>query len=195
MKASKYKNRPRNCPSCGAPVSTEYCPYCGVATGLDSSMANMEYPVIDCKEVLAISYDIRFMLMMGIPFTFIGAAMVFLDLMYWKTMLTAIIGVPFMLFGVGLWISPLFVLSRVIFMKIFGRKIQAKVYGYLEDDMTINNRPAQIVKLLVQTKDGPKFLLYQLSLTSKPYGKGSTVNLKVIGNRYMLCDTPGIEFL
>ena len=40
-----------NCKNCGAPVTSEICPYCGSMTGLNTAKADMEYPVLECKEV------------------------------------------------------------------------------------------------------------------------------------------------
>ena len=46
MTEMRMKNQKRNCPSCGAPIVSEICTYCGTATGLNTAEADMEhYPV------------------------------------------------------------------------------------------------------------------------------------------------------
>ena len=46
----QISDQAKACPNCGAPITTEICPYCHNKTGLDTKNADMEYPVIDCKE-------------------------------------------------------------------------------------------------------------------------------------------------
>ena len=50
----------------------------------------------------------------------------------------------------------------------------------------INNRPAQTVKLLVQTPRGPRTILYQLGNTLKPYGINDTIDLVVYQNYFLI---------
>ena len=44
------KEEKKYCPSCGAPIVSEVCAYCGTPTGLSTAEADMEYPVLECKE-------------------------------------------------------------------------------------------------------------------------------------------------
>lgn len=46
MKTIQYQ---ATCPNCGAPITTEICPYCNSATGIDTASANMDYPLLECK--------------------------------------------------------------------------------------------------------------------------------------------------
>ena len=78
-------------------------------------------------------------------------------------------------------------LSRYIAVKTRGKRIVGTVYGYMDDNVLINNKPAQIVKLLVQTADGPRFLLYQLGDTLKLYGIHDTVELMVYKDYFLIC--------
>ena len=50
-------------------------------------------------------------------------------------------------------------------VKAKGTEIEATVYGYMDDNILLNGSPAQIVKLLVVAKEGPRFILYQLKDT------------------------------
>ena len=72
-------------------------------------------------------------------------------------------------------------------MKKNGKQIQATVYGYMNDDVLINNEPAQIVKLLVQTPNGPRFILYKLGNTLKPYGINDTIPIMVYEDCFLIC--------
>lgn len=190
MKASKLPKKPINCPSCGAPVTSEICAYCGTATGLKSADANMEYPVLDCNEVVLRKEDAKFLVTMGVLFFLIGVAIILIFAVLCKEdfVFTCIIAVPFMILGIGTAFYPLVKVFKYVIMKVFGKKIQAKVYGYLDDDMTINGRTAQIVKLRVDSQDGPRFVLYQLENTLRPYGIHSTVDVMVLGDNYMICE-------
>ena len=39
----------------------------------------------------------------------------------------------------------------------------------MDDNILLNGHPAQIVKLLVTTEEGPKFILYQLGDIKQPF--------------------------
>ena len=71
-------------------------------------------------------------------------------------------------------------------VKTQGKVIRATVYGYMNDQVLINGQPAQIVKLLVHTGDGPRFILYQLGNTLKPYGVNDTIDVLVYQNYFMI---------
>jgi hypothetical protein len=71
-------------------------------------------------------------------------------------------------------------------VKKHGTVIQATVYGYMDDNVLLNDRPAQIVKLLVQTKNGPRFLLYQLGSTVKLYGVQDKIRVLVYENYFLI---------
>ena len=77
-------NKDNNCPSCGAPITTEVCPYCNVFTGLKSSDANMEYPVIECKEAHVGFWNVVFPMIFNImgPFGHILAPLLFLAILF-----------------------------------------------------------------------------------------------------------------
>ena len=56
------------------------------------------------------------------------------------------------------------------------------VYGYMDDNLFINGNPAQIVKLKIDTNEGPKFILYQTGDIKQPYKINSQIKLKVYKN-------------
>jgi hypothetical protein len=67
-----------------------------------------------------------------------------------------------------------------------GKDIYATVYGYMDDNVLLNGNPAQIVKLLVQSNDGPKFILYQLGDIKQPFKVNSQIKLKVYKDIFLI---------
>ena len=195
MKASKLPKRITNCPYCGAPVTTEVCSYCGKPTGLQSTQANMEYPVLDCREIIIKKRDIIFMLSMGGIFALIGGFIYLLFAVLFKEdpVFVAITAVPFAVFGLGVALFPLVNFARLLRAKLFGKVVKAKVYGYLSDDMTIDGRSAQIVKLRIESGGATRFVLYQLEEYYKPYATNSTVDVLVYRKDYRILTKPHFQ--
>ena len=85
-------------------------------------------------------------------------------------------------------------LLRYIKVKTFGKSIKSTVYGYVEDNMRINGQPTQIVKLLIQTMNGLRFVLYQLKSILKPYKFNDKIDIMVYKSYFMICnDTKNIQ--
>ena len=172
----------KNCPNCGAPVTTEICPYCNVMTGLDTKSADMEYPVIECKEATMGFFQVVFPLIFAGVFGFSGICMpiMFFSIggdVFPKSLILFFL--PFALIGVIVFIIGIKPVIRYMLLKTKGQEIDATVYGYMDDNVFINGNSAQIVKLLVQTNDGPKFILYQLGDIKQPYKINSVIKLRV----------------
>ncbi len=85
-----------NCKNCGAPVTSEKCPYCGSLTGLSTAKADMD------------------------------------------------------------------------------------------DTYLVNGRCSQTVKLLVQSPEGPRFIMYQMGRIDHPYGLNTKIDLYVYNNYFMI---------
>lgn len=173
----------KNCPSCGAPIVSEICQYCGVATGLNTAEAQMEYPVLECKEATLGFWTIWFPMIFVVAFGLPGIIMIPFGLFQ---IILFLIGIPFILISAGALFLVLRTLIRYAKIKSKGKMIQATVYGYMNDNLLINNQPAQIVKLLVDTPNGPRFILYSLGNTMKPYAVNSTINIMVYKNYFMI---------
>ena len=181
-------NQTTHCANCGAPATTEICPYCHVATGIDAISANMEYPVIECKEVNLHFWNVGFPMIFAISFGYFGIMSCFImskgstvdgaEMFY--------CGFIFLAIGIVALMITLIPIIRYLQVKRYGKEIEAAVYGYLNDNILINNQPAQIVKLLVDTNDGKKFILYQLGDTVKPFKINSTIKLNVYKNLFMI---------
>ena len=178
---------PKNCPSCGAPVTSEICAYCGTATGIHSAAADMEYPVLECKEAALTFWTTWFPMIFAAAFGIPGLIVMCIAASGFGGGIMLLTGLPFLLIGIAALCLTLRTVSRYIKVKKYGKQIQATVYGYMDDSVLINDQPAQIVKLLVQTPDGPRFLLYQLGDTKKPYGIHETIEVMVYQNCFMIC--------
>ena len=179
----------KNCPNCGAPITTEICPYCNVVTGLDTRNADMEYPVIECKEANMGFWNVIFPMIFAVSFGFAGLIMPILFLsvggdVFPKIMILFFL--PFALIGIVALIIAIKPVIRFITIKTKGKEIYATVYGYMDDNILLNGRPAQIVKLLIDTNDGKKFILYQLGDTKQPFKINSQIKLKVYKDIFLI---------
>lgn len=174
------------CQCCGAPITSEICLYCGMPTGIDTARANMEYPVIECKEAVLTFWNLWFPAIFAISFGFPGAMVLVLMLMSGQGWTTVLFCIPFLLIGIVAAYLVIRVVVRYILVKLRGKKITATVYGYMDDNVFINGVPAQIVKLLIQTQEGPRFIMYQLGDTKQLYGINTQVHLIVYRNYFMI---------
>ena len=186
MAKMRPEKQRKTCPSCGAPIVSEICAYCGTATGLNTAEADMEYPVLDCKEATMNFWTLWFPMIFAAAFGIPGVIIMALAFTSYSMRMMFVIGLPFALIGaVALWLT-LRTATRHAKVKKYGTVIQATVYGYMDDNVLLNDRPAQIVKLLVQTKNGPRFILYQLGSTVKLYGVQDKIRVLVYENYFLI---------
>ena len=184
-----YSTPGLTCKSCGAPVTTEICPYCGNITGLDSEHANMDYPVLDCKEATLNFWTVVFPLLFAVTFGMGGAAVLCIALTQdvgEDRPLMLLFSLPFLLVGIGAWVALLRPVINFITIKAKGKHIEAVVCGYVDDNVIMNGRPAQVVKLLADTPVGKRYLMYQLGGTDHPYGINQTVGLWVYKDKFLI---------
>ncbi len=186
MANMRPKNQQEKCPSCGAPIVSEICSYCGAMTGLNTARADMEYPVLECKSVALNFWKSAFPAIFAVMFGIAGIICLISGITAGEIIIF-FGGIPFLLIGIVAAIIVFNNLSRYIKIKAKGKMIQATVYGYMNDNVWINGEPAQIVKLLVQTQVGPRFILYKLGDTLKPYGINDTISLKVYEDCFLIC--------
>ncbi len=186
MTKHNTNNQPKNCPSCGAPVVSEICAYCGMPTGLNTSEADMEFPVLDCKEVVMNFWTIWFPMIFAGAFGVPGFIMLMIYILAFRNYIILLLGIPFLLVGIAASFFVIRTILRYVKVKTRGKIIQGTVYGYIDDNFTINSQPAQIIKLLVQTADGPRFILYQLGTTLRPYGIHAKIDILVYQNLFMI---------
>lgn len=165
------------CKNCGALVKTEICPYCGFATGIDMLKVDSEYPVFECREVHLSFWTL------GFPAVFAAAFIIFTGVGLFLMPLLAIV------FGLGGIIATYIVVSRLIgylAVKLFGKTTEGVIYGHVDDNFIYNNKVGKVAKILIDTKKGKRFVMYQLGDTFDAYGLNSTVELRFFGNLFLL---------
>ena len=184
----RKKQGNKHCNNCGAPISTEVCPYCHAVTGISTWQADMEYPVIECKEANIGFWTVFFPMIFALSFGFFGFFFPFFFIVEGlKTMLIAFSVCS--LFGIIGIISLVIAIRPIIsYMKVksCGKEIEGTVYGYINDNMYLNGEPAQVAKILVDTNDGPKFIMYQLGNIHQPYKINSKIKLKVYKSNFLI---------
>jgi len=193
MPKMRPTNQQKTCPACGAPVVSEICAYCGTATGLNTATADMEYPVLECKAATLNFWTVWFPAIFADAFGIAGLMVLIIGISTRLGLMT-LIGLPFLLIGIVAAFLMFRTISRYLKVKKNGKLIQATVYGYMDDNILINNRPAQIVKLLIQTPNGPRFILYKLGNTLKPYGVNDKINIMVYQNYFMIAKNTEVVF-
>ena len=182
-------NSGRVCAHCGAPATSEICPYCGSPTGLNTWQADMEYPVLECKEANLGFWTVAFPAVFAFGFGYAGLIMPMTmrkNLAFVEADVPMAFFLPFAVIGIVaayLTILPIF---RYILLMIKGKRITGTVYGYVDDNVLMNGRPAQVVKILVHAQDGPKFIMYQLGHTGQPYGINSQLSLVVYKDYFLI---------
>lgn len=185
---NRKKQENKHCPNCGAPVSTEVCPYCHAATGISTWQADMEYPVIDCKEANIGFWTVFFPMIFAVSFGFFGFIFPFFFIAGGlKTMLFVFLACS--LFGIIGIVSFVIALRPIIGhlkVKTKGKGIEGTVYGYINDNVYLNGEPAQVAKILVDTNDGPKFIMYQLGDIHQPYKINSKIKIKVYKDNFLI---------
>ena len=65
-------NENNKCPNCGAPLTTEICPYCYNVTGIDTLDTGIEYQVIECKEANVNFWNFWFPMIFAVVFGLFG---------------------------------------------------------------------------------------------------------------------------
>ena len=178
----------KKCPSCGAPITTEICPYCHNKTGLDTASADMEYPVIECKEANISFWNVWFPMIFAVSFGFFGFIfpIIFLITVPESAPAMLLMCSIFAIIGSVAFIIGIKPVIRSYLVKRKGKEIEATVYGYMDDNLLINEKPSQIVKLLVTTKEGPRFILYQLMDIKHPYKINHKIKLFVYKDIFMV---------
>ena len=182
------------CKNCGAPITTEICPYCNTFTELPTNMANADYPVMDCKPASLNFWKVGFPLIFGVAFSI--EPLISLSMSGINDEFTNMIGInPFMIISIpfllisiiSFGIAGMFI-SRYLKVKKYGTDTFATVYGYMQGGVYINGVPTYQIKLLVDTDDGPKFILYNLMQTIKPYGVNTKIKIRMYKNLFLIME-------
>ena len=152
----------------------------------------MEYPVIECKEANVGFWNVLFPMFFSIINAFccfiFGSVSSLAFTIGGNENLRVLyfILIPSAISAIVAFVIALKPIMRYFLVKINGQEIYATVYGYMNDNILLNGTPAQIVKLLVNTHDGKKFILYQLSDIKQPFKVNSQIKLKVYKDIFLI---------
>ena len=180
----------RVCPHCGAPITSEICSYCGTNVADFEEMTSelvAEYPTAECHMARFSFFGTIFPLTFMLSFVFFGIMFPFIFVATGNAPKTVILRcLPFALVGIGAGIVFFRNISRVVMVNTKGKVIDAIVYGYMDDTVAYNGNNGQVVKLLISTPQGKRFIFLSLEATNKPYKINSTIKLKHYKNLYKI---------
>ena len=119
------------CKYCGAPATTEICPFCHKPTGIKPLQADLDYPMVTCK---AAHLNKKFLKESAIAAAlYLGILLPIIVMSYidagMKTFLTVLFACSiFIIFALAEYIIPsILMISRNNKVKRYGKKIKAKV--------------------------------------------------------------------
>ena len=191
------KTKQYTCVNCGAVITSEICPYCGSVTNVKTDEAYMEYPEINCKEATVGFFQVAFPLIFAVMFT-IGGVMAMniaiKGLAGEDTPMVVLMCIPFLLIGIAAAVVVLKKVYRYIVLKRKGKHITGTFYGYSDDNVRINGRPAQVAKILVDTPQGKRFIMYQLGSTERNIAVNQEVRLLVYKDIFLIEKDSGVEW-
>lgn len=178
------KEKITHCINCGASAKTEVCPYCNKKTGLKKNSVELEYQIIECREYDTVGEgETRKLLIIGtIIFT------IYLIIAFYTKIHTfeynkglILLDIIYIGFTIG------YILYQNKFLKN-AKIIDATVYGYEDAPYEKNNSKRKNVKLLINTSDGPKYIIYELKTNDTPYEIGEKIKLKAYKNIFGIID-------
>ena len=168
------------CKNCGAPVTSDVCPYCN--NKVEKEKETVEHvPTIECKEVNLSFWTIAFPAIFAVSFGFFGFGFPFLfnSLSDGMAEVPFVFCIPFATISIVAFIFIFVPIIRFITIKAHGREIEGTVHHYMNDNVMLNDAPAQIAVIHVETDDGPKYIKYQLGKADQPYEINSKITLLV----------------
>ena len=95
-------------------------------------------------------------------------------------------GLLFGLIGLGAWVVALTPIVRYIQVKSHGIDVEGTVMGYSNDNVYLNGSPAKIIKIKIDTDEGPKMINYQSGQTDMPYEVQSKLMLRVYKDMFYI---------
>ena len=177
-----------NCPNCGAPITGDICPYCNTHIEINGGNDSFEsYETIECKEANISLWTVAFPMIFGVSFGIMGPMFAIITLtegefLIWVFMM----GLLFGLIGLGAWVVALTPIVRYIQVKSHGRDVEGTVMGYSNDNVYLNGSPAKIIKIKIDTDEGPKMINYQSGQTDMPYEVQSKLMLRVYKDMFYI---------
>jgi DNA-directed RNA polymerase subunit RPC12/RpoP len=175
------------CPNCGAKVYPQICDYCGTKVNIKDQDVTTEYPTVKANNVKPSFFTMGVALIFGAGFGCPGV--IFPITMHQQIVESdtpVVLFLPFALVGIG----ALAVLVKYIYgflaTLMFGKVYTAKIYAYMDDTVSYNKVPGVVMKVLVDTIHGKRFLLISMKGTEKPYPINTKIDIKVYKNNVLI---------
>ncbi len=177
------------CKNCGAPVTTEICPYCGSITGYKAANDKILHSAIKNKSA-------------SLTFTTIGMPLIFAGML---TVFSICMGVAlfgakqnaFQMLGIGFFFVlmaggalfafyiPIINIIRYTLASLFGKRVKGIVYGYKDGIIAVNGATVQDIIVLIEDGENSKFIIYKSNRTIQKVGINDEVELKNFKNIYI----------
>ena len=179
------------CNKCGKLVITEICPDCGAANGLENIKTDYDFPKIKCDDTnITKEYYVLFVIT-----SIVILFWLYINSILWRLFidkegfLFGLIYNSFMIAIINMFLTPLIKQYKTCMdIEDNGKEIEGIVYGteYKGSNLRNSTVTYTIFKILVETKDGYRFLLYKMQNTDKKYKVNTKLKLKEHKGKYML---------
>ena len=179
------------CNNCGKLVKTEICPDCGAANGLENIKTDYDFPKIKCDDTnITKEYYVLFVITSIVILFWLYVNSVLWGLFIHKDgFLFGLIYNSFMIAIINMFLTPIIKQYKTCMdIEDNGKEIEGIVYGteYKGSNLRNSTVTYTIFKILVETKDGYRFLLYKMQNTDKKYKVNTKLKLKEHKGKYML---------
>lgn len=179
------------CNKCGKLVKTEICPDCGAANGLENIKTDYDFPKIKCDDTnITKEYYVLFVITSIVILFWLYVNSVLWGLFIHKDgFLFGLIYNSFMIAIINMFLTPIIKQYKTCMdIEDNGIEIEGIVYGteYKGSNLRGSTVTYTIFKILVETKNGYRFVLYKMQNTNKKYKVNTKLKLKEHKGKYML---------
>ena len=179
------------CNNCGKLVKTEICPDCGAANGLENIKTDYDFPKIKCDDTnITKEYYVLFVITSIVILFWLYVNSVLWGLFIHKDgFLFGLIYNSFMIAIINMFLTPIIKQYKTCMdIEDNGKEIEGIVYGteYKGSNLRGSTVTYTIFKILVETKNGYRFVLYKMQNTNKKYKVNTKLKLKEHKGKYML---------
>ena len=179
------------CNKCGKLVKTEICPDCGAANGLENIKTDYDFPKIKCNDTnITKEYYVLFVITSIVILFWLYVNSVLWGLFIHKDgFLFGLIYNSFMIAIINMFLTPIIKQYKTCMdIEDNGTEIEGIVYGteYKGSNLRGSTVTYTIFKILVETKNGYRFVLYKMQNTNKKYKVNTKLKLKEHKGKYML---------
>ena len=179
------------CNKCGKLVKTEICPDCGAANGLENIKTDYDFPKLKCDDTnITKEYYVLFVIT-----SIVILFWLYVNSILWRFFilpegfLFGLIYNSFMIAIINMFLTPIIKQYKTCMdIEDNGKEIEGIVYGteYKGSNLRGSTVTYTIFKILVETKNGYRFVLYKMQNTNKKYKVNTKLKLKEHKGKYML---------